>query len=212
MVENSGEESGEFACGDHIYVIWGVPKDHSGAVTIDVINSWDNAFVIDSWLGMCKPCKDVGRTDLALTKGGFYDITRVATWSFANYDKKYALWLKQCEDLSGNYGADTDVLIVTEVYGPSNIEVGQTMNTKPAGVFKVHQISSAVTVEYRAAKISGSAVGRLAVLSDVDTGNLSLVTITKVKINGVWNLKVYMKTIDPKTGTAIVREGLLTRV
>lgn len=212
MNEESGAQIGEFACGDHVYVIWGIPEDFSGEVTIDAINSWDNAYVIDPWLGLCKPCKDVGRLDLYLTKGGMYDITRVATWSYQNYGMKYALWLDTFEDFSGNYGAETDKLIVTKVNGASNVQVGQTMNTKPAGVFKVTQANNEVTVQYRAAKISGTAVGRLAILSDVEAGNVAYVTLTKVKIGGKWKLKVFMKTVDPSKGTVIVREGLLTQV
>jgi hypothetical protein len=211
MSVESGARIGEFACGDHVYVIWGIPEDFTGKVTIDVINSWDNAYVIDPWLGICKPCRDVGRLDLYLTKGGMYDITRVATWSYQNYGMKYAMWLDAFEDFSGSYGTETDKLIVTQVTGASNVQVGQTMNTKPAGVFKVTQANNEVTVQYRAAKISGTAVGRLAILSDVESGNLAYVTLTKIKIGGTWKLKVLMKTVDPGKGTVIVREGLLTQ-
>jgi hypothetical protein len=181
-------------------------------VTIDAINSWDDAYVIDPWLGMCKPCKDVGRLDLYLTKGGMYDITRVATWSYQNYALKYTLWLDSFDDFSGNYGAETDKLIVTEVTGSSDVQIGQTMNTKPVGVFKVTQANNEVTVQYRAARISGTAVGRLALLSDVESGNLAYVTLTRVKIGDKWKLKVLMKTVDSKKGTVIVREGLLTQM
>jgi hypothetical protein len=212
MATESGDEIGEFACGDHIYVIWGVPKDFSGEITIDAMNSWKDAYIIDPWLGVCKPTSEVGRMDLTLTKAGFYDINRVATWSYSNYKRKYDLWLKNCEDFSGNYGAISDQLIVTEVSGQSNIEVGQTMKMMPAGVFQVTQKKNEVTVVFRGSELSGTAIGRLAILNDVIKGNTIQVNLTKVKISGKMKLRVVMKIKNPSTGAVITREGILAKV
>lgn len=212
MATESGDEIGEFACGDHIYVIWGIPKDFSGEITIDAMNSWKDAYIIDPWLGVCKPTSEVGRLDLTLTKAGFYDINRVATWSYSNYKRKYDIWLKNCEDFSGNYGATSDKLIVTDVSGNSNIQIGQTMNMMPAGVFQVKQKKNEVTIIFRGSELSGTAIGRLAILNNVVKGNTIYANLTKVKINGKMTLKVVMKIKNPSTGAIITREGILTKV
>jgi len=212
MATESGDEIGEFACGDHIYVIWGVPKDFSGEITIDAMNNWPDAYIIDPWLGVCKPTSEVGRLDLTLTKAGFYSINRVATWSYSNYKRKYDMWLKNCDDFSGNYGATSDKLIVTDVTGSSNIQIGQTMNMMPAGVFQVKQKKNEVTVVFRGSELSGTAIGRLAILNDVAKGNTIYVNLTKVKISGKVKLRVVMKIKNPNTGAIVTREGILTRV
>ena len=212
MATESGDEIGEFACGDHIYVVWGIPKDFSGEITIDVMNNWKDAYIIDPWLGVCKPTSEVGRLDLGLTKAGFYDINRVATWSFSNYKRKYNMWLKNCEDFSGNYGATSDKLIVIDVSGNSNIQVGQSMKMMPAGIFEVKQKKNEVTVVFRGSELAGTAIGRLAILKDVVKGNTIYANLTKVKINGKVKLKVVMKIKNPKTGAIITRAGILTKV
>jgi hypothetical protein len=212
MALQDGAGFGEFACGDHIYVIWGIPKGFTGGVDIATLNSWDDAYIIDPWLGICKSTKDVGRLDLTLTKAGLYSIDRVANWSYSTYKRKYDAWLKMCEDFSGNYGTVTDKLIVTGVSGQSNISVGQIMNTKPAGVFKVSQEGNEVTVTFRAAKVTGSAVGRIALLTDVISGNVTYITLSKITIGGKKKLKVLLKTKNPNTGSVIIREGILTAV
>jgi hypothetical protein len=212
MALGSGEEVSEFACGDHIYVVWGIPRGFTGKVTIDTLNSWQNAYIIDPWLGVCKSTADVGRLDLTLIKAGFYAIDRVANWSYSTYERKYETWLNSCEDFKGNYGAASDKLIVTEVSGQSNIAVGQTQYMKPAGIFQVSQNKREVTVAFRAAKISGTAVGRIAVLNNKEQGTIDLITLTKVKIGGKDKLKVLLKTVNPGTGAVIVREGILTKM
>ena len=50
MAGRSGEELGELACGDHVYVAWGIPRGFTGEVTIAAINSWKDAWIIDPWL------------------------------------------------------------------------------------------------------------------------------------------------------------------
>ena len=212
MATESGDEIGEFACGDHIYVIWGIPKDFSGEITIDVMNKWGNAYIIDPWLGVCKPTSEVGRLDLTLTKAGFYDINRVATWSFSSYKRKYDMWLRNCEDFSGNYGATSDKLIVTDVSGNSNIQVGQSMKMMPAGVFQIKQKKNEVTVVFRGSELAGTAIGRLAILNDVVKGNTIYVNLTKININGKVKLRVVMKIKNPNTGAIITRQGILTKV
>lgn len=212
MATESGDEIGEFVCGEHIYVIWGIPKDFSGEITIDVVNNWKDAYIIDPWFGVCKPTSEVGRLDFTLTKAGFYDISRVATWSFSNYKRKYDMWLKNCEDFSGNYGATLDKLIVTDVSGNSNIQIGQTMKMMPAGVFQVKQKKNEVTVVFRGSELSGTAIGRLAMLNDVVKGNTIYVNLTKVNIDGKVKLRVVMKIKNPDTGAIITREGILTKV
>lgn len=212
MATESGDEIGEFACEDHIYVVWGIPKDFSGEITIDAMNKWKDAYIIDPWLGVCKPTSEVGRLDLTLTKAGFYDINRVATWSFSNYKRKYDMWLKNCEDFSGNYGATSDKLVVTDVSGQSNIQVGQTLNMMPAGVFQVKQEKNEVTVVFRGSELAGMAIGRLAILNDVVKGNTIYANLTKVKINGKVKLRVVMKIKNPNTGAIITRQGILTKV
>ena len=212
MATESGDEIGEFACGDHIYVVWGIPKDFSGEITIDVMNNWKDAYIIDPWLGVCKPTSEVGRLDLGLTKAGFYDINRVATWSFSNYKRKYDMWLKSCEEFSGNYGATSDKLIVIDVSGNSNIQVGQSMKMMPAGIFEVKQKKNEVTVVFRGSELAGTAIGRLAILNDVVKGNTIYANLTKIKINGKVKLRVVMKIKNPNTGAIITRAGILTKV
>ena len=211
MALGSGETISEFACGDHIYVVWGVPRECAGKVTIADMNGWPDAYVIDPWLGVCKPTSEVDRLDLTLTKAGFYSIDRVARWSYSTYTRKYDAWLNSCEDFSGNYGVASDKLIVTEVSGQSNITVGQIQYMKPAGIFQVSQKKREVTVTFRAARISGTAVGRIVVLNSKEQGTISYATLTKVKINGVVALKVLLKTVTPETGATVVREGILTK-
>lgn len=212
MALESGDEIGELACGDHIYLVWGIPKDFTGEITIDAMNSWKDAYIMDPWLGVCKPTSEVGRLDLTLTKAGYYDINRVATWSYSNYKRKYDMWLKNCEDFSGNYGATSDKLIVTDVSGQSNIQVGQSMKMMPAGVFQIKQNKNEVTVVFRGSELSGTATGRLAVLNEVVTGNTIYANLTKVKVNGKIKLKVVMKIKNPSTGAIITREGMLSKV
>lgn len=212
MALGSGDEISEFACGDHVYVVWGVPRGFTGKVTIETLNSWRAAYVIDPWLGVCKPTTDVGRLDLTLTKAGFYSIDRVANWSYSTYKRKYDTWMNSCEDFNGRYGAASDKLIVTEVSGQSNISVGQTQYMKPAGILQVSQTKRDITVTFRAAKISGTAVGRIAVLNRQEQGAIGFAILTKVMINGTEKLKVLLKTMNPQTGATIIREGILTKV
>jgi hypothetical protein len=212
MALESGEEIGEFACGDHVYVIWGIPKGFTGEITIDVLNSWGDAYIIDPWLDVCKPTSDIGRLDLTLTKAGFYDINRVATWSYSSYQRKYDKWLNSCEDFKGKYGATSDKLIVTEVNGKSNIQVGQTMKMMPAGVFQVMQNKNEVTIVFRGSELNGMAIGRLAILNDVVKGNTIYANLTKVKIGGKVKLKVVMEIKHPSTGAVVTREGILSKV
>jgi len=211
MAGESGEEIGELACGDHIYVVWGIPPGFTGDITIDKINSWGNAYVIDPWLGVCKPASQVGRLDLALTKAGFYAINRVATWSYANYLRKYRLWLKSCEDLSGSYGLESDRLVVTGVSGRSSIAIGQVQFMKPAGCF---QVSSAgpcrVRVVFRNSVLEGGANGRLAVLNQVVQGNATSASLSLVKISGRDCLKVILRS--DSGGAGVTREGLLRKI
>ena len=213
MALESGDEIGEFACGDHIYFILGVPKGFTGEITIETLNNWQDAYVIDPWLGVCKPTSEIGRLDLTLTQAGLYSIDRVATWSYATYKRKYDIWLKSCDNFSGKYGTESDKLIVTKVSGKSNVVEGQTMKMMPAGVFQVSQSkNNEVLVIYRASEIAGSAVGRIAVLRDVLKGNIFYANFTKIKIGGKEKLKVVLKTKNPKTNTVIIREGILTKV
>jgi hypothetical protein len=211
MATESDDEIGELACGDHIYVVWGIPEDFTGKITIDALNSWNDAYIIDPWLGVCKPTTEVGRLDLTLTKAGFYDINRVATWSFSNYKRKYDMWLKNCEDFSGNYGGPSDQLIVTQVSGQSNIQVGQTMKLMPPGVFQVKQKDNKITVVFRGSELTGTGIGRLAVLNDVVKGNTIRADLTKIKIGGKTKLKVVMVIKNPGTGALITREGILSK-
>ncbi len=211
MAGESGAELGELACGDHIYVVWGMPGDFSGKITIEAINSWKDAFIIDPWLGVCKPARDVGRLDFTMTKAGFQDINRVATWSYANYLKKYRLWLGQCEDLAGSYGLETDRLVVTSVSGSGNIAPGQAQFMKPAGCFQVAVAGPCrVRVTFRASVLEGSASGRLAALNRAVQGNTQSASIALVKIEGRPCLKVVLRSTA--AGASIVREGILRKI
>jgi hypothetical protein len=211
MAGESGAEIGELACGDHIYVVWGLPGDFTGDITINKINSWGEAHVIDPWLGVCKPASEVGRSDLTLTKAGFYAINRVATWSYANYKKKYDRWLQNCGDLSGSYGLESDRLVVTGVSGKSNIALGQTQFMKPAGCFQVSAAGPCrVRVEFRNGILEGSASGRLAVLNKAIQGNNVSASLSLVRISGRDCLKVVLRSTAG--GAAIVREGILRKI
>jgi hypothetical protein len=209
----SGKDMREFSCGDHAYVIWGVPENCPGKLSISDLNSWDNAYIIDPWLGVYMSTKDVGRSDLTLTKAGFLWIDRIVDRTYKAYKKEYDLWLKKAADFTGKYGAESDKLIVTEVSGATNIKVGQIMNTKPAGVFQVDQTQdNEVTVTFRASKLKGSALGRTVILNDVVSGNVSYAHLTLFKSGSTKKLKVYLKTTNPNTGVVIIREGILTKV
>jgi hypothetical protein len=211
MAGESGEEIGELACGDHIYVVWGIPRGFTGEITIAKINSWGNAFIIDPWLGVCKPASQVGRLDLALTKAGFYAINRVATWSFANYLKKYKLWLQSCEDLGGRYGLESDRLVVTAVSGSSRITLGQAQLMKPAGCLEVTVAGPCrVRLVFRGSILEGGANGRIAVLSKVIQGNTVGASLSLVKISSRDCLKVILRSTSG--GASITREGILRKL
>ena len=211
MAGESGEEIGELACGDHIYLVWGIPPGFSGDITIDKLNSWKNAFIIDPWLGVCKPTSEVGRLDLTLTKAGFYAINRVATWSYANYLKKYKRWLQSCEDLGGRWGQESDRLVVTEVSGPSNIALGQAQFMKPAGCFQVEAAGPCrLRVVFRNSTLEGSANGRIATLTNVVQGNTVAASLSLVKISGRACLKVILRSTA--AGARITREGILRKL
>lgn len=211
MAGESGAGLGELACGDHVYVVWGMPKDFAGKITIDAINSWKDAFLIDPWLGVCKPAAEVGRLDFTMTKAGFQEINRVATWSYANYLKKYRLWLSQCEDLAGSYGLETDKLVVTSVSGSGNIALGQAQFMKPAGCFQVAAIGPCrVRLTFRASVLEGSANGRLAVLNRAVQGNTQSASIALIKVAGRPCLKVVLRSTAG--GANITREGILRKI
>jgi hypothetical protein len=207
----TGAGLGELACGDHIYVVWGMPDDYSGPITIAAINSWKGAYIIDPWLGVCKPAADVGRLDLEMTKGGFKEINRVASWSHASYQKKYQLWLKSCEGLGGRYGLETDRLLVTAVSGGGNIVVGQAQFMKPAGCFQVEVAGPCrVRVVFRNSVLEGNASGRLAALDRVVQGNIQRASIALVRIAGRDCLKVILRA--QAGGGEVVREGILRKI
>ena len=211
MAGESGEELGEMACGDHIYVVWGIPPGFSGEITIEKINSWKDAFIVDPWLGVCKPASEVGRLDISLTKAGFYAINRVATWSYANYLRKYRLWLQSCEELGGRYGQESDRLVVTEVSGRSNIALGQAQLMKPAGCFQVEAAGPCrVRLVFRNSTLEGSASGRIAVLDKVIAGNTASASLSLVKVAGRDCLKVVLRSASG--GAVITREGILRRL
>ncbi len=211
LAGGTGAGLGELACGDHIYVVWGMPDDFNGPITIAAINSWKDAFIIDPWLGVCKPARDIGRLDLEMTKAGFKDINRVATWSHASYMKKYQLWLKGCNGLGGRYGLETDRLLVTAVSGRSNIVVGQSQFMKPAGCFQVEAAGPCrVRVTFRNSVLEGNANGRLAVLNKVVQGNTQSASISLVRINGRDCLKVILRS--QAGGATVVREGILRKI
>jgi len=86
------------------------------------------------------------------------------------------------------------------------------MNMMPAGVFQVKQKKNEVTVVFRGSELSGTAIGRLAILNDVVKGNTIYVNLTKVKIGGKVKLKVVMEIKHPSTGAVITREGILSKV
>ena len=211
MAGGSGEELGELACGDHVYVAWGIPRGFTGEVTIAAINSWKDAWIIDPWLGVCKPAAEVGRLDLEMTKAGFQDISRVATWSYANYLRKYQAWLRDCADLGGRYGLESDALVVNGVSGSSSIALGQKQFMKPAGCFQVAAVGPCrVRVTFRNSVLEGSASGRLAALNRVIEGNTRSASISLVKISGRECLKVTLRS--EAGGAAIVREGILRKL
>jgi hypothetical protein len=211
MAGESGEGLGELACGDHIYVVWGIPPGFSGEITIAKLNSWKDAYIVDPWLGVCKPTSAVGRLDLTLTKAGFYAISRVATWSYANYLKKYRLWLQGCERLTGSWGLESDRLAVTEVSGPSNIAPGQVQFMKPAGCFKVEAAGPCrLRLVFRNSILEGSASGRIAVLNRVVQGNTTAATLSLLKISDRDCLKVVLRS--SAAGAGITREGILCRL
>lgn len=211
LAGGSGEELGELACGDHVYVAWGIPRGFAGEVTIAAINSWKDAWIIDPWLGVCKPAAEMGRLDLEMTKAGFQDINRVATWSHANYLRKYQAWLRDCADLGGRYGLESDALVVTGVSGSSSIALGQKQFMKPAGCFQVAAVGPCrVRVTFRNSVLEGSASGRLAALNRVIEGNTRSASISLVKISGRECLKVTLRS--EAGGAAIVREGILRKL
>jgi hypothetical protein len=212
MALESGENIRELACGDHIYVVWGVPGDFHGQVTIADLNRWDNAYIIDPWQGLCKAGKDVGRTDWTLTKGGFKDIYQSTTWAFETYRRKYEKWRQTCEDFSGNWGRLGDRLLVTQVGGNSNIRLGQFVEIRPAGVFQVsREQDCTLRLKFRASEIEGRGSGTIASLNRVIKGSITAVHLALVTIHGQPKLKVVIVSANPNTGVTITREGLLSK-
>jgi hypothetical protein len=146
-----------------------------------------------------------------MTKAGFQGIHRVATWSYGNYLKKYQAWLRDCADLGGRYGLESDTLVVTGVSGPGNIVIGQKQFMKPAGCFQVAAAGPCrVRVTFRNSVLEGSASGRLAALTRVIEGNTKSASIALVKISGRDCLKVTLRS--EAAGAAITREGILRRI
>lgn len=118
-----------------------------------------------------------------------------------------------CEDLKGNYGIETDQLIVTQVDGTSNISVGQKQWMRPAGSFQVFQSDECgIVAEFRGSQIEGTVSEKLATLSNPIVGNLISGTLLKTKIDGKDKLKVVLKIKNPSTGAVITREGTLTKL
>jgi hypothetical protein len=212
MALESGENIRELSCGDHIYVVWGVPKDFRGQVTIADLNRWDDAYIIDPWQGLSKAGRDVGRTDWTLTKGGFKDIYQSTAWTFDTYRRKYEKWRRTCEDFSGNWGKVGDRLLVTQVSGNSNIRLGQFLSIRPAGIFKVTRTPDCtVRLNFRASQIEGRGSGTIASLNRVIKGNITAVHLALVTIHGQPKLKVIIVAASPNTGVTITREGLLSK-
>lgn len=212
MALKSGENIRELSCGDHIYVVWGVPADFSGQVSIADLNRWKNAFIIDPWQGLCKATTEVGRTDWALTKGGFKDIYQSSGWSYETYWRRYQKWLQTCDDFSGTWGQLGDRFMVTAVSGNANIRIGQFMDVRPAGIFGITRTNGCtIRLKFRASELEGRAYGRIATLDRVISGNITTVHLAKVKLGGRERLKVVMVAANPSTGLSITREGLLSK-
>lgn len=213
MALESGDQIGQYKCDDHIYVIWGVPKDWKGEVTIHAMNSWKDAYVIDPWLGVSKPTSAITAKDEKLTQGGKCQIQKAANWTYKNYKGNYDRWLKKCDNFSGSYGIYSDTLIVTEVSKKSDVYVGQSMKMRPAGALRISQSEHCgVLLLYRGSEIGGNAIERIAVFDDVLKGDLIYASLSKIPIGGEDKMKVILINKNSKTGTIITREGILTKV
>jgi hypothetical protein len=212
MALEDGENIGELVCGDHAYVMWGIPDGFEGYPTISDIQGWPDAYLIDPWHGKVIAAKDLGRMDWYQTKGGLKDIERLTAYPYKSYKRMYDKWLNDCHDLAGNYGIESDKLIVTKVVGQSAIEVGRSQSMKPAGVFKITQEEGCMlTVKYRASEISGRIHGSIGTLRNVKEGTINSILIMKLKLKGKDKIKVTMWATSPNTGVTIVREGILTK-
>lgn len=206
----SGAVIRELTCGDHVYVVLGVPPEVPGEVSIADLNRWPDAWLIDPWQGVCKPGREMGLRDWHMTQGGIKVMTLAAPWSYRVYKSKYAKWLQDAAALCGEWGDAGDRLVVTAVSGDASIRVGQVMSVRPAGVFKVtRKDSGGVRLDFRAAAIEGAAAGDTAWLNKSLAGNLVSAGLTRIVVNGKDHLQVTLVTSG--AGFSFTREGLLTR-
>lgn len=212
MALEKGDDLGDYAWGDHAFVIWGQPDGFQGNPTLEVMKGWNNAFLIDPWLGECFPTNDAQFFKWYQERGGSAPILRVSAQPYKIYQRRYEMWLNNCPNLAGNYGAESEELVVTDVLGSSNITLGQTQKIKPAGDFKVTQNQCQVTVSFKAGVLTGRATGFVAGLTNVVSGALTKVSICAIKIGGQDKLLVRLVGKVPQTGATIVREGLLSKI
>lgn len=212
MALEKGDNIGDYAWGDHAFVIWGLPDGFQGNPTLEVMKGWNNAFLIDPWLGACFPTNDARFFKWYQERGGSAQIERVAAYPYKVYQKRYEMWLNKCPSLAGSYGAESEELVVTDVLGNSNIALGQIQKIRPAGDFKVTQNQCDVTVSFKAGVLTGRATGFVAGLTNVVSGALTKASICAIKIAGQDKLLVRLVGKSPQTGATIIREGLLSKI
>lgn|GEM_PF-3072530 len=211
MALGSGSEIRELACGDHIFVVWGVPPDAPGQVSITDLNRWPDTWIIDPWQGLCKPGRDVGRMDWHMTKGGLKSMELVASWTHGVYSRKYDRWKQAVNQLCGDWGREGDQLVVTAVSGNARVRVGQVMSVRPPGIFKVSRTpSGTLRLDFRAASIEGAAAGNTARLTRKLRGTLVSAGLTWVKVKGRGEC-LQVTLVSSGSGMSMTREGLLTR-
>lgn len=74
MATEDTRRIGILHCGDHYLVIWGLPKDFAGTVSLEQMNKWENAITLDPWNGSCKAATEMDWADL----GG--QLKRAGVW------------------------------------------------------------------------------------------------------------------------------------
>jgi hypothetical protein len=211
MALEDGESLGDYMWGDHAFVVWGVPANAPDSFTLDVVRSWKDAYLIDPWLGTCFATSDARSFEWYRNRGGSALIYRVGAQPFRVYQRRYGTWLAGCSNLAGNYGLLSDELMVTQIKGRSNIDLGQVQKIRPAGDLHLTQNQCELSVKFKSSVLRGRVTGSVARLTDAVSGTLSEIVVCSIKIGGRDKLLVTLVGKEPRADVLVVREGLLSR-
>lgn len=188
-VSDPTEELRMFTCGEHVYLIWGVPstvKKYIGVTKEDFL-SWNDAWIIDPWVGVCgtdeailenvkvlrkqavlkkqteEELEDL-EEDVSLGWERWFPTTGTMhagwTFRFKLYEKGYTRWLYECKPFEGVYFAEAG---------------------KQFGPLTIRQKGCYLWVRFGNHDLQGEARGEWAYLDQVNAGGLGSVALGKRK-------------------------------